>query len=392
MSERVLRSRRRRTRLEKILAGSMRLSKYPLPGVFIALAGCVPPPNFVAISPDGRYAVVPFNDDGPALLGKTNGGLVMIDLQTMKSTLVANETDASSWVSIANGTIARAVGEGGPSATEVIYRGKRHTLPGLTFPTLAPDGRTLFATAAQRFDMNDPVAEATGPIVAIDLATMARRELGVTGVTATVSPDGKTLSYIARQTDGDDGESWAICAIPTAGGEGKALAEFNPDIARFFQPKWLDDRTLVFRGYAEGSPEDTDLFMVNLEGEVKQLTADNTISEAYPQPASGGRLVWLAVQGRVMDPEREVPLLGLRGKLMIGRINESGALETEELGRTAVAFTVQGDRLLFVDVDDRLQRNDLWMIDLSRPGYRATNLSDDITREVDGLPEAVKPY
>ena len=390
MSDRT-RRRRRVTRLEKLLRSSMRLSRYPLPGVLIALAGCVPPPNFVAISPDGRYAVVPFNDQGPALLGALNSGLVMIDLQTMRTTLVAEEADASAWVCVANGTIARVVDTDGAHAVEVLYDGNRHRLAGLTFPALSPDGKTLFATASESMDIDDSVAKAQGPLVAIDLQSMQRRELGVTGVSASVSPDGQTLAYLTAEVN-DDAQAWSIGAIPTAGGAGTRLAEFNPDYAWFFQPRWIDNNTLVFRGYAEGSPEDTDLFTVNLDGEVKQLTADNTISEAYPQPASGGRLVWLAVQGKVMDDQREEPLQALRGKLMVATLNDDGTLEVQDTGREAYAFAVHGDRLLFVDINEILGRSDLWMIDLSKPGFRATNLSDDITREVKGLPEAKRQY
>jgi len=362
-----------------------------LPGVFIALAGCVPPPNFVAVSPDGRYAVVPFNDEGPALLGKTNGGLVLIDLQTMKSTLIAKETSASAWVGIANGTTVRVVDEGKPNTIEVRYRDQTLRYPNASFPTLTPDGQTMFYIDSPDAAIDHKPAEAIGKIYSRDLALDQRKDLHITGIPANVSPDGQYLAYITRE-DRDGKEAWGLCIVPVQGGEAKWLAQFNPDLPWFFQPKWLDDQTLIFRGYAEGSPEDTDLFTVSLEGQVKQLTADNTISEAYPQAASAGRLVWLAVEGKVMDEARESPMLGLRGKLMIGKVNDSGVLEAEELGYNAIAFTVQGDRLLFVDVDERLERNDLWMVDLSRPGIRAVNLSDDITREVVGLPRAEEAY
>lgn len=395
------RSRRpTRSRLERLLLGTLQLSKYSLPGVLVSLSGCVAPPSFIAISPDGKHAVVMYNSQGPAFMGKLNGVPLRIDLETGKvSHIIADDAEgfdpvkgfeAAMWLNTSGDTITFTT----QTHTVVIQDGEVYQLAGHFFPALAPDGATVYTTVSG--DPSENKLEATvdklmGPIHATKLNRPGSKPLGVEGLPSEVSPDGKYLAYIshdkapANNKRKDADQSWGIYIVPTAGGKPKRLASLNPDRAYYFKPTWIDDRSLLYRGFAEGSPEDTDLFVTDITGKTRQLTADNTISEAYPQATSDGRLVWLAVEGNVFTTNKNNKDDGMIGRLMVAKPGVGNApMRVTDLGYKASAFAVHGDKLLFVDLqkkeDDVI--NTLWMLDLSKPDQPAKNYNEMILGKI----------
>lgn len=365
------RIRRRMRRLERLLKGSLQLSKYSIPGVFIALAGCVPQPSFIALSPDGRYAVVPFTADGPGFAGPPKKAqLILIDLDTRTARPLGAAADSPFWLNTSGDvTVCTTGAEGEDEPGLVIIAGDRTiTVAKAAFPALTPDGRYVVFT-----QMPDGFNGMSNPIVVRDLTNGTTRDLGVRGYLAMVSPDGETIAYVSEK-EGD----WGLYVIPFGGGEATLLTNFNPDEPGLFQPQWTNNNTLLYRAYAKDSPEDTDLFTVTTQGAVKQLTRDNTISEAFPQVADSGKLVYLAFDGKVEACDA--------GELTVATPTAAG-LQARTLGHDAVSFSVSGDRVVYVAHDDDAEKSTLWMLDLDEPGEPPVRISDWVMRDIMNLPQ-----
>ena len=114
------------------------------------------------------------------------------------------------------------------------------------------------------------------------------------------------------------------------------------------------------------------------QGEVKQLTRDNRISEAFPQVADNGKLVYLAFDGKVEPCD---------GGVVTVAMPTAVGLRARTLGHDAVSFSVSGDRVVYVAHDEDAEESTLWMLDLDDPGEPPVRISDWVLRDVMNLPE-----
>lgn len=358
-------------RWDKILRGMWTAGKYSLPSVALALSGCVPSPNVVSVSPDGRYVVVPMNQGGvTSHLGQPSR-IVLFDTKTGKVEPLGETVKAGLyWVDAAAGVAVYAAipaqGGGSPSAF-VVQDGKTMTIKDAIFPTLSDDGRQVVYVGRPN------TQEVYGRLMRRDLNTGKTHDLHIEGAMPDISPDGKRVLFVTKADD-----KWRAAVAAIDGSDVRRIAEIDSDAARNVFPRWIDNESFLFRTTSKQTGADSELFIADLMGNVERVT-DNDVVDVFPQTAGRDRVLYLA---------KDVGAEGgrLAAEEMWISEKRDGKWTDRKLGIRAYSFRVMGDDILYL-VPKGKNTCELFRAPLDDP-KKSTNLSQLLREKVKDLPAA----
>lgn len=359
-----------RTGLDRLITTLRNISKYSLSGALVALAGCVPSPNLVGVSPDGRYIVLPVNQLGVAVAPNDASSIVRIDLKTNDVQVIGPNQAGVFWMSIAGDSIAHCV-DSGEGIAIVVHRGLEApvTIKQAMLPTLSPDGASLVYVAAN--ELNPRVA--TGNLMKRDLKTGKTTDLKLEGTAPEFSPDGKKLLYVVS---GDTGG--ALHVADADGGNVKKISNIETDLPQIFRPRWVGNDAMLFRAKTKDTGDDAELFISTIDGKIERVT-DNEVEDITPIYAGKDRIIWRELPvGKTLDQGDDVLPLSISEK-------KDGKWQTRSLGITALTVSVVGDDLFFVSFDRQVESIKLMRCPIAEPD-KQTDVTAMIKTKVTTLP------
>lgn len=363
---RIRHRRIRRSRIERILYAVQHGSKYAAAPALGMMLGCIPNMRPLSVSPDGRYAAVPYMDED-----QTAGGplVAVIDLKTSAIRLVRQSPENHWWYSNTQDMVVSFNPDAEQPFVRVMSGDEVRTINNAIFPSLSRDGRFIvYSAAGEKTD--DLISHAYGNLHVYDMKSGESKDLLTAGVFADFSPDGRHILFAARQTLGDN-NTWKLCTIDREGGNRKVLSDIDPETAKLFCPRWLDDQTIVFRSRTDKSPNDGELFTITLDGQRRQIT-DTDVDDINPQVISPDRFVYARTRLAANGLEAETP-----ADLYLAE-RKDGQWSHRALGIQACFFVATGDDIVYADQDGRVFR-----APLSQP-TQATSVNDLIARKAQG--------
>lgn len=291
----------RPSRIDRLLRGMAWAGRYAAPPAVAMMLGCVPTMRMVSLSPDGRYAAIPYEQkvDG----GKDRVVFALVDLETGSGRVTDVSADGAWWYSNTRDVIVSTKPDADPPSVRVVTKEGTKTITQGMLPALSPDGRHVVYTYAEE---NEPTAH--GNLMRYDVKTGETTDLGVSGIFASFSPDGKRLLYASKPGDPEDKGAWRLMAAGRDGGDEIKLGLIDPETAKLFCPAWVDNEHVVFRTRTEKSPKDGELFIADLKGKREQVT-DNALEDINPQVVAPDRIVYAqAFDAKSQDVDEHKPV------------------------------------------------------------------------------------
>lgn len=327
--------RPRRTGLDRLVTALRQISKYSLSGALLALTGCVPSPNLISVSPDGRYVVVPVNQAGTAVMLKDASSIIRIDLKTNDVQVIGPNRNGAFWMNVSSDVIA--YGLLGDDTSVMIHAGNETpvAIKNAIFPTLSHDGKFVVYSVGS----SDGTLTEGSKLMKHDVKTGKAIDLKLPGTAPEFSPDGKRLLFVTADASG-------VTSVEIADSDGsnrKKISTIEADLPNIFKPRWVDSNTLLYRAKTKDTGNDAELFFATLDGKTEQVTA-NDVEDVTPIAAGKDRIVWreLAVGSTPQNGDDVLPLWVSEKK--------DGKWTSRELGIKAVAIAMVGDDLIYAGV------------------------------------------
>jgi hypothetical protein len=277
--------RRRLTRPQRLLRGLRQINKYAVGSALAALIGCVPPNNAMKISPDGRYLVLPYTEDGVGI-GEKPARVVVIDLENNSASLAHAQLQGTFlWFDRAGDTTCFMKSESADGRTTssviVIHGLDKRVIENAMFPSLSSDGRMLAAVTS---------AEGEQRLMVHDVANNKTTILDVQADLADMSPDGKHIVCIRGDLNEPHDKTFEIHVVDSDGRNDRRLTTMNPNTESLFDPQWIDNQRIMFVDRRPEHGDDEEVFTIDLEGTVNVITS-NDLDDRYPQFIGEGRFL-----------------------------------------------------------------------------------------------------
>jgi len=359
-----------RTGLDRLITTLRKLSKYSLSGALVALAGCVPSPNLVGVSPDGRYIVLPVNQLGVVVAPNDASSIIRMDLKTNDVQVIGPNQKGVFWMSIAGDAIAHCA-DGGDGLSIVLHHGLEApvTIKNAMLPTLSPDGASMVYVAADQQNQRT----ASGKLMKRDVKTGKTTDLKLEGTAPEFSPDGKRLLYVAITNTGG-----ALHVTDADGGNSKKISDIVTDLPEIFRPRWAGADAVLYRAKTKDTGDDAELFIATLDGKTEQVTV-NDIEDITPIYAGKDRIIWRELAaGKNLDQGDDMLPLSISEK-------KDGKWQTRALGINALTISVVGDDLFFVLMDEDAKQIKLMRCPIAQPD-KQTDVTAVIKSKVNSLP------
>ena len=328
--------RSRRTGLDRLVTALRQIGKYSLSGALIALTGCVPSPNLISVSADGRYLVVPVNQAGTAVMLKDASSIIRIDLKTNDVQVIGPNRNGAFWMNVSSDVIA--YGLLGDQMSVMIHAGNETpvAIKDAIFPTLSSDGTSVVYSIS---GSNDGTLTVDSKLMKHDVKTGKTIDLKLPGTAPEFSPDGKRLLFVTTDASG----ATSVEIADSDGGNRKKISNIEADLPNIFKPRWIDNNTLLYRAKTKDTGDDAELFFATLDGKTEQVTA-NDVEDVTPIAAGKDRIVWreLAVGSTPQNGDDELPLWVSEKK--------DGKWSSRPLDIKAVAIAMVGDDLIYAGV------------------------------------------
>ena len=362
--------RSRRTGLDRLVSALRQVSKYSLSGALLALTGCVPSPNLISVSPDGRFVVVPVNQAGTAVMLKDASSIIRIDLKTNDVQVIGPNRNGAFWMNVSSDVIA--YGLLGDELSVMIHAGNETpvAIKNAVFPNLSSDGKFVAYSISTS---NDGTLTADSRLMKHDVKTGKAIDLKLPGTAPEFSPDGKRLLFVTSDASGVT----SVEIADSDGGNRKKISVIEADLPNIFKPRWIDNNTLLYRAKTKDTGDDAELFFATIDGKTEQVTA-NDIEDVTPIAAGKDRIVWreLAVGSTPQHGDDVLPLWVSEKK--------NGKWTSRELGIKALAIAMVGDDLIYASAAEN-EGFSLRRCNLSKP-QESTDVLALIKEKVKDLP------
>lgn len=345
--------------------------------------GCLPLPNIISVSPDGRYVVVPCNQDGVDLIVEHPARFVMIDMRTGEMRVLDHLADCPYWINNTAEVVTFSSVRNDRPIVTILRDGRELHVDDAAFPALSDDGRVLVYSAI----IEHEGGQETYGLVRRDLLAAETVDLHRQAVLADISPDGARISYVRIEP----GPSYQLCTAKSDGSDEKRIAKLDPDTPGTFYPRWLNANTVVYRTRTAESPEDGELFMADLDGRTTQVT-DNEVEDAFPTLTADGRLFYMRLPSVPEYKAGDVPGLAVGKDPVPGEIwmatKHGQTWQHVSLGVRAFYFRVAGDQIIYLSADAEGDNGPtLFRAPIANPTEQ-TNLWDQIKEHGAKLPAA----
>lgn len=367
---------RTKSRLEKILRGALHAGRYAGLAAVASTLGCVPIPNIISVSADGRYVAFSLNEEGNLVLDDKHGQSipVLVDLETNSVRTMGDPVLFAAMLSNTSDAMAFSSVEDQKAVTILLSEGERRVIQDAQFPSLSPNGRFLLYSK-----ISEGLYEEKIDLYMTDLQTDSTRLISHQAFLPDFSPDNKHFSYLRQKKP-----NYHLVISDINGENERVICEVNDaTVDKFMIPQWVDNERLAFRTRTPFSGKDDEIFIADLEGEIEQVT-NNDFDDAYPQVTRDGRVVYLTNQGNGSLPE-------LVGNVFVSE-KRDGEWHSRPLGINAIYFKLAAnDRIVYaVPGEGEHTSTNLYIANLNNPSQR-TDLKKLIMPHLRGKFPATQP-
>ncbi|MGV8152586.1 MAG: hypothetical protein ACP5OG_05885, partial [Candidatus Nanoarchaeia archaeon] len=365
-----------KSKLEKILKGTISFGKYTSLASIGFYMGCIPIPNTVSISPDGRYVIAPVDEKGLVEFEDQKTKVAIIDTKNNKikyledykqalwfdsekdkicfTSLIEEETRTDKEINIKE------------KINLVIYEnGKKDLIENGCYGDISPNGNLLVYNFSADFEAGASCVE----LRLRDLRTQKDILLTEKALLGTISPDNKNVFYIkydSYKNSKNDLENprLEVCNLKTLEKKTLLSLEGNDGLEILvYAPKWLDEKRIVL-SRKDDKEGDMEISFIDINTKEKEELTNNDIDDFSPQSYKGN----IIYSTQNTKGSEELNYLNLRKKPFVSKSLGLSIVQSNIRGNKIAYVKEKGDckgELYFADVRDVLKGDFSKQVNLS---------------------------